>query len=187
MTHSLTAYADDSHSQIRERLTDIHARTDAKALGERQARCDRFVAAASRHAFATCRVVVAEARRRLGQQDAQPLAHACRVLERDLLTIRARQYGSAGVAHLPWAELFDRVNSHLADLVEAETLVVRKLSEKMGPGEIEQLIDRWQRCEARAPSRPHPFLPHLGVSGLIAGSLAHGADAIWDNLQGRSA
>ena len=187
MAHSLTAYAHDSHGQIRERLTHISARADAKALRERQARCDRFVADASRHAFATYRVVVTEARRRLGVRRSQPLAHCCRVLERDLLDIKARQYGSAGVAHLPWVELFERVRRHLSALVEAETDLVRELSETMSQDEIAELIDRWRRWESRAPSRPHPFLPHRGVSGLIAASLACGADSIWDSLQGRSA
>ncbi|MDQ4113002.1 MAG: hypothetical protein M3306_18200, partial [Actinomycetota bacterium] len=38
----------------------------------------------------------------------------------------------------------------------------------------------------RAPSRPHPHLPHTGLSGKVVRRVARPVDAIWDAVEGRS-
>jgi hypothetical protein len=156
MTHPLTAYANRSRRELQKRLEDISAKTDVDALRERQARCDRFTVSASRHVFATHRVIVDEARHRLGSGSCRTLATACGELERTLLAIRARQYGSAAVAHVPWALLLRRVEDRLTAFMEAEVHLVSELESQLSAGEADELVERWGTCASSAPSRPHP-------------------------------
>jgi hypothetical protein len=47
------------------------------------------------------------------------------------------------------------------------------------------LAQRVFDAETRAPTRPHPHLPHTGRASLVARRLWAVADAIWDRAEGR--
>jgi hypothetical protein len=45
--------------------------------------------------------------------------------------------------------------------------------------------ERLYRGELAAPTRPHPYIPHQGMPGRVARTVARRIDGFWDAAEGR--
>lgn len=162
----------DTH---RDRPRDGYAATDA------------FMAATSRHMAAVEAVLLGEVRR--AWPEGESLVHdylgAARRLELSLALMKARLYGEAHALHVGWLELWDTVRADLDDHNRLERRLVDDLVGHGDPGTLDGLARRLFDAETRAPTRPHPRLPHTGPLGGITHRIWAVADRFWDAAEGR--
>lgn len=184
---SLTSAVRATHDGLAERL--VAAREsgppgDARAGRERM---DQFLAATSKHLHAVDAVLVPAARR---CADHRGLVHdqvaATRALEVALAHAKAHEYGSTWETGYPWPRMWDEVERHLAGERRQEELLAARLSESVDEATLEALADRFRQVEERAPSRPHPYVPHTGPLGRVARRVFGIADAFWDTAENRT-
>ncbi|MBM7518035.1 hypothetical protein [Nocardioides nitrophenolicus] len=148
---------------------------------------DPFLASTSRHVAAANAVLAPAARRRLdrGQHRARELALQSRRLEVALAQVKAKLYGSTFVVRRPWAGIWEEVERELAATRALELRLVDDLAAASSPEECGRLAERLYRTERRVPTRPHPYLPHHGLSGRLARRVALQVDRFWDTAEGR--
>lgn len=190
MTHaqSLTRTIQATHESIGQRLTEVRSADDGRGARETNRRVDAFVAATSRHLAAVDEVLVPAVRAKAMKGDrevAQYLA-AARALESDLCALKAKLYGEAHAVRLPWTLLLSETQEDLSRHDELEDgLAARVLTLVPDGQDVDDLAEELYHAELRAPTRPHPYLPHTGGLGRVARRLWAVADRFWDGAQGR--
>ena len=171
------------------RLHDLRSARDATPLSlqirERHGRVDSFLAESSRHVITLQAILVGAARRELGDGRSRELARACHQLQLALRAMHARRWGSSQLMGVPWRDLRRAVDETMELLLAAEESVSAQLQALLKPDEVERICDRLAEAEMRAPTRPHPYLPHRGIGGRLAHRAAARSDAFWDGVQGR--
>lgn len=148
---------------------------------------DSFLAVASRHLSAVDAAYLAQVRRRApdGGHAVHDYLRAARGLELALAHVKARAYGSVYHVGRPWTSVWREVAEALDAHRNAEFRVADLLAAQLTERELEQLAVRLQEAEKRAPTRPHPYVPHTGPLGSVARRVMHAADAFWDAAEGR--
>lgn len=148
---------------------------------------DTFLASTARHLAAVSAVLVPASMRALddGHQRARAFIHQSRRLELALAQVKAKLYGEAHAIHRTWSDVWDEVGREFATALSMERQLVDDLHELLTPEEMSALAQRVYRAELRAPTRPHPFLPHRGLAGRVARRIAQGVDHFWDNTESR--
>ncbi|GAA3662200.1 hypothetical protein GCM10022237_22590 [Nocardioides ginsengisoli] len=147
---------------------------------------DPFLASTSRHLGAANAVLSPAAKRYLdgGPQRAQEFAQQCKRLEIALSQVKAKLYGSTFVVRRPWNSIWEEVDRELSETRRLEDGLVADLGAAQ-PDDCEELAERLYRTERRVPTRPHPYLPHLGLPGRVARRVAVQVDRFWDTAEGR--
>lgn len=148
---------------------------------------DTFLASASRHVGAINAVLVPAVRRRAtdGTEVAQELVRRSRRLEWAMAQAKGKLYGSTYVVRRSWTSIWADVHERFEALLDAEEDAVRRLAGTTDEQVRNELADRIYRAELSAPTRPHPYLPHRGLTGRVARGVAHGVDRFWDTAEGR--
>lgn len=147
---------------------------------------DTFLATASRHLAAMTAVVVPAVRTHVpdGDHRARDLVEESRRCEVALNQVKAKLYGSTYAVRRPWSSIWADVRRELDASCRLEQEAVEDLAAHPhddDPDWGEELY----RAEQEAPTRPHPFLPHLGVPGRLARAVARRVDEFWDTAEGR--
>lgn len=184
----LVVTVEATHESLEARLRAATAPVAPGAEPRTPARqADQFLVAVSRHVAAAEEVLVPPVARRLpdGAAQARAYLHRARALEHAAALAKARVYGEVHARHVPWAEVWDDVRRALErhDALEAE--LVAALADALGPAETGRLAERILRAEVRAPTRPHPYLPHRGPLGRLARRTWAVADRFWDVAENR--
>src|SRR3712207_2124459 len=186
---SLVMTVEATHRSLEQRLGEVMStlQRDARAR-ESYARTDAFMAATSRHLGAAEEVLVPEACRRLddGPQVTKAYLDAARRLENAAARLRGRLYGGSHCAHLPWNDVWSELRQSLDQHNDAERRMVDRLCAVLEPGAAADVATRVYRAELKAPTRPHPYLPHKGRAGSAARRLWAVADRFWDAAQNRT-
>lgn len=148
---------------------------------------DPFLASTSRHVAAANAVLAPAARRHLdqGQQHAHALALQSKRLEIALSQLKAKLYGSTFVVRRPWAGIWEEIERELAALRTLELELVDRLAAVTDEHLRSDLAEQLYRTEKRVPTRPHPYLPHHGLTGRLARRCALLVDRFWDTAEGR--
>jgi hypothetical protein len=148
---------------------------------------DAFLAATSRHLAAVEAVLVPRVRKQSpeGALLSVEYLEAARSLEQTLTLVKARLYGEAHAARLPWPRLWGVVQRQLTEHNRLEVRLVDELIRYDDPADLDGLAQRVFDAETRAPTRPHPHLPHTGRASLVARRLWAVADRAWDKAEGR--
>lgn len=148
---------------------------------------DPFLASTSRHVAAANAVLAPAARRHLdqGNRRAHELALQSRRLEIALSQLKAKLYGSTFVVRRPWASIWEEVERELAATRTLELQLVDELGAATDAERRSELAEQLYRTERRVPTRPHPYLPHRGLSGRVARRVALQVDRFWDTAEGR--
>lgn len=148
---------------------------------------DQFLASASRHLAAASAVLVPAARRSLidGDHRAREFVHRSRQLEFALNQVKAKLYGEAHAIHRTWSHVWAEVQREFDATMEHEQRLVEDLADHLSAFDMDDLAQSVYRAELRAPTRPHPFLPHRGLAGRVSRRVAHGIDHFWDSTEGR--
>jgi hypothetical protein len=148
---------------------------------------DTFLASASRHIGAVNAVLVPAVRKHLpdGHDAAAEVVRRSKRLEWSMAQAKAKLYGSTYAIRRSWASIWADVHERFEDLLTLEEEVVARLRDETEHEFREDLTDRIYHAELRAPTRPHPYLPHRGLSGRMARGVAHGVDRFWDTAEGR--
>ena len=148
---------------------------------------DTFLAMASKHLNAVDAVLLPVAGKRL--EDGHAAVHdylaSARDLEIALAHVKARAYGSTYETGHPWESVWADVGDTLISHRRHEADLAVHLSEEMEAEELDALTEKLHAAEADAPSRPHPYLPHTGLLGLVVRKVMHAVDAFWDTAEGR--
>ncbi|TQK73262.1 hypothetical protein [Nocardioides sp. SLBN-35] len=148
---------------------------------------DPFLASTSRHVAAANAVLAPAARRHLdqGHRRAHELALQSKRLEIALSQLKAKLYGSTFVVRRPWASIWEEVERELAATRSVELQLVAELVAATDAERRGELAEQLYRTERRVPTRPHPYLPHRGLSGRVARRVALQVDRFWDTAEGR--
>ena len=97
---------------------------------------------------------------------------------------KAKLYGSSFAARVPWSVVWHQVEDEFAAFWELEESLANELA-AASPDDTDRLAERLYRSEKRMPTRPHPHLPHLGISGRTTRAVARRVDGFWDTAEGR--
>lgn len=148
---------------------------------------DSFLAVASRHLNAVDAVLLACVRRQVpdGGHVVHDYLRSARSLELALAHVKARAYGSAYQVARSWGSVWSEVADALTAHRNSEFRIADLLADQLSRRELENLTLRLLAAEKRAPTRPHPYLPHLGPFGSVARGVMQVADAFWDAAEGR--
>lgn len=148
---------------------------------------DTFLAVASKHLGAVDAVLVAPTRRH--GPKARAVAHdylqAAKAFELSLAHVKAREYGSVFQAGRAWRSVWGDVDRALTEHRRLEFALAELLAARLTDEQLEGLTERLHHAEVRAPSRPHPFAPHVGLGGRLARRVLRAADSFWDAAEGR--
>ena len=106
-------------------------------------------------------------------------------LEIALAQAKAREYGSAYAVNRRWEDVWGDVRTELQAQHGWERAMVEQLSDELAPDELDEIAEQLYHAELAAPSRPHPYAPHLGVTGRVARRVLHTVDSFWDTAEGR--
>lgn len=177
-----------THAVLRARLRSAEASRPTRDRPRAAlSAADPFLASTSRHVAAVNAVLAPVARRHLdqGQQRARDLAQQSKRLEIALSQVKAKLYGSTFVVRRPWTGIWAEVERELAALRTLELQLVDDLAATMEPERRTELAEQLYRTEKRVPTRPHPYLPHHGLTGRLARRIALQVDRFWDTAEGR--
>jgi len=173
---------------LEERLGEaLNPHRDRLRPRDNYAAIDTFVAATSRHLAAIEAVLLPPVRHEVpdGEGLSREYVHAARGLEHTLALIKGRLYGEAHAVHLAWPELWDTAHARLNEHNRIERRLVEELIAHGDPAEVDGLARHVFDAETHGPTRPHPKLPHTGLSGLVARRIFAFADRFWDSAEGR--
>ena len=182
---------DATHDVLGERLaTAIASHGEARPMSPSRGsypETDTFLASTARHLAAVSAVLVPATRRVLvdGDERARAFVQQSKRLEMSLGQIKAKLYGEAHAIHRTWSEVWKDASREFNEAIRMERQLVDDLHGLLTPEEMNTLAERVYRAELRAPTRPHPFLPHRGLAGRVARRIAHGVDHFWDSAEGR--
>jgi hypothetical protein len=170
-----------------ERLTRAAAaRPDPRHARDQYPAIDTFLASASRYHGAVLDVVVPVVRNRLpdGEERAKQFVQQSKELEIALANVKAKLYGSTYAIKRSWESIWDDVRSEF----DATCTLERELVEELSAHRREDDPDWGERlyhAELHAPTRPHPYVPHSGLGGKLARTVALRVDRFWDMTESR--
>jgi hypothetical protein len=169
----LTCVVEDAHEQAR----DVLAGGDAPLAA---------VVWLSAHLAAVARTI-SPAARSLGESPAAVTEIRRRdlELERMLRVAERRHSGDALAAGLDAERLRDVLVDRLDRHAETEHARLAALAGSLSREEQAALATRYLDALAKAPTRPHPHLPHAGVAGAVAFRVEAMRDHVHDTLDGR--
>jgi hypothetical protein len=174
-----------THGVLSDRLAmAAAARPDATHPRDRFPATDTFLASASRHNAAVNEVLVPAVRHDLpdGHRRSREFTHQSKQLEIALAQVKAKLYGSTYSIRRPWDEVWAEVEREFDRTWQLERALVTELA---ATGADPSLGDRLYQAELKAPTRPHPYVPHQGVRGRVARRVARQVDRFWDTTEGR--
>ncbi|MDP3890319.1 hypothetical protein [Nocardioides sp.] len=194
--HALAPGVTATHDVLVERLeTAASRRASPSRPRDHYPATDTFLASASRHNAAVNAVLVPRARRQLpdGKERARDFVHQSRRLEVALGQVKAKLYGSTYSIRRRWPDVWDDVRRELEATWELERSLAIDLDAAADPGddtgddtgEDAAAGELLYRAELRAPTRPHPYVPHRGAMGRIARAICVQVDHFWDTTEGR--
>lgn len=176
-----------THGVLDDRLEmAATARPDALHPRDRYPATDTFLASASRHNAAVNAVLVPAARHDLpdGHERAREFVHQSRRLEVALAQVKAKLYGSSYAIRRPWASIWSDVRHEFDETWRVEKSLAEDVAANRTPDEP-SLDEELYHAELRAPTRPHPYVPHQGIPGKVARRVALRVDQFWDATEGR--
>jgi len=141
----------------------------------------------SAHLAAVAHTIRPVASRRLGEPAAalRDITRRDVELERMLRIAERRHSGDALAAGLDTEQLrlsmLERLHAH----AETEHARLAALSEALSVEEERSLAEAYLDALVKAPTRPHPHLPHHGVVGAIAYRVEAVRDHLLDTMDGR--
>lgn len=187
MHDTLTRDLEATHDDLRERLDRAsHARATPDPARPRAERptVDQFLRTASRHNAAMLAVVLPAVRARLpeGSRKAHALVAQVRHVEVALNWIKAKEYGSTYAVRTSWDSLWEDLYTEFEALCALEEELAHEL-DTASSDDHPDWATALHHAELRAPSRPHPWIPHQGVAGKSARAVARRIDAFWDTSQ----
>jgi hypothetical protein len=186
--HPLAPGVTATHDVLVERLeTAADSRPTAERPRGRYPATDTFLASASRHNAAVNAVLVPLARQVLpdGKERARDFTRQSRRLEVALAQVKAKLYGSTYSVRRPWSEVWDDVRHELEATWELERSLAIDLDSHTDPDVDTEPAVELYHAELRAPTRPHPYVPHQGVIGRVARRVCVRVDRFWDTAEGR--
>lgn len=175
-----------THGVLADRLeTAAATRPDPDHARDQYPATDTFLASASRHLGGLEAVLVPAVRRRLpdGDQRADQFVAQVKQLEIALQQVKAKLYGSTYAIRRTWDSIWDDVRREFDATWKLEAELGAELDRYPEPDE--DLGEQLYRAELRAPTRPHPYVPHEGFKGKVARKLALRIDRFWDSTEGR--
>ncbi len=178
----------ETHEILATRLDHAkHAEPTPENPRERFPAVDTFMASTSRHLAGAVETLVPAARRKL--PDGAPPSSAfvtsvCR-LESAMAQLKAKLYGAAHSIERPWPEVWASVDSAFEAMWRHEEELVRRLVDGTTDDVGDELAHALYHSEMRAPTRPHPHVPHRGVPGHVARRICRRVDQFWDTAEGR--
>jgi hypothetical protein len=172
------------HHDLEHRLAQASAaRPDVRHPRDHYGAIDTFLAVASRHNAGMVDAIAPLAHRLPGGHDlAVDFVHASRRYEEALALVKAKLYGSIYAVRRDWPSIWEDVRREFDTVVDLERRLVEMLLAEPSP---EDLATRLHHATLRAPTRPHPFIPHQGVPGHVARMVARRIDQFWDTAEGR--
>ncbi|GGR67209.1 hypothetical protein J2S40_002969 [Nocardioides luteus] len=149
---------------------------------------DQFNAGTSRHLHAVDEALLpaVSAHCEAGAELVHDYLPAARRLEVLLFHVKAHEYGSTWETTHDWPALWGEVEEALHAQEEKEDELASHLSTEASEDVLLLVAERIAAAERRAPSRPHPHLPHTGLSGKVVRRLARPVDAVWDAVENRA-
>lgn len=185
MTHDdpLTRTVDATCTALEDRCREL---VDC-APRDRHEHADLLVAAAGRHLGAVDQVLVPLVRHQVSRGDEVTAAYLGRArgVERALVRLEGRAYGEVHLIHLPWAQTCSDVQARLDAQAEAERDLVERLVDVLPRPGLAAVAEQLFHAEVKAPTRPHPYLPHTGWTGTVTRRVWAVADRFWDTTQAR--
>jgi hypothetical protein len=186
MRDELTSNVELTHEVLAARLA--HARSSKPTPNRPRDRfpaTDRFLASTSRHVAAANAVLLPAVTRQGpdGRHLAHEFARQSRRLEAAMFQVKGKLYGSTYSIRRPWTTVWGEVHDELEAWFGLEESLVAHIA--ADPDVRRNLAQRLYVGETRAPSRPHPYLPHRGLAGRVARRVARGVDQFWDTAEGR--
>lgn len=141
----------------------------------------------SAHLAATARTIRPIAARRLSESAAavREVTRRDVELERMLRIAERRHSGDALAAGLDSGRLRDSLMERLAAHADTEHQRLAALSQVLSGDEERSLAESYLDALVKAPTRPHPHLPHDGVVGAIAFRVEAVRDRLLDTMDGR--
>lgn len=178
----------ETHEELSSRLAVARSMTDRPEKSRRGCPpIDMFLAETSKHLHAVDEVLVPAVRKQC--QDGHGLCHEyllpCKELEVVLAHVKAHEYGSAYETSFDWEAVWGDVDSALAEEWRQEERMADRLESDLDDGQLQALAEALVKAEERAPTRPHPYLPHTGPLARSARGVMRVADAFWDHVEGR--
>ncbi|MGY0386996.1 hypothetical protein ACWZJV_08510 [Nocardioides sp. WG-D5] len=177
------------HEELAGRLA--HARSIIARPEQTRRGCppiDQFNAGTSRHLHAVDEALLPAVRSECegGGRLVHDYLPTAKHLEVLLFHVKAHEYGSTWETAHEWPTLWGEVEEALYAQEEKEDELVAHLAEEASDDVLVLVAARLTVAERRAPSRPHPYLPHTGLPGKVVRRVARPVDAIWDKVEGRS-
>lgn len=174
------------HHDLGHRLSlASSAKPDERHPRGHYAAIDTFLAAASRHNAGMVDAIAPLVR---DLPDGHDLAHdyivASREYEEALAQVKAKLYGNTFVINRSWSSIWAEVRREFDAVCGLERRLAEALGDEPGDGR-EDLGTRLHHAELKAPTRPHPFIPHQGFVGHLARLVARRVDQFWDTTEGR--
>ena len=167
-------------------VEDAHAQAAAALAPETSAPLDAVVWL-SAHLAAVGRVVAPQATRRLGESAAVLREGHRRDLELErMLRIAERRYsGDVLASGLDGERIRSAIAARLDAHAELEHARLEALADLLDGAEQLRLAEGYLDVLAKAPTRPHPHLPHHGVTGAIAFRVDAVRDRLLDTMDSR--
>lgn len=160
------------------------ARPRARGPRDHYSAIDTFLAVASRHNAGMVDAIAPLVQRLPDGHDlAVDFVHASRRYEESLAQVKAKLYGSTYAVRRDWSSIWQDVRREFELVLSLERQLVETLPAEPSP-EVD-LATRLHHATLRAPTRPHPFIPHQGVPGHVARMVARRIDQFWDSAEGR--
>jgi len=157
------------------------------ALTDTPARHADAVAWLSAHLATLTTVVIPVARHALSTEGTLLTRHQRHVhaVEHDLRRLHGRLSGDSAMAHLSVEHVHADLLEHLRAQRDAQLQVATRLQATLPADAWSELVGRYTRQGLRAPTRPHPHLPHGRIGGPVAQHLTRAADRLLDVLDSR--
>ena len=174
---TLLPHTHETHRALDARLAQAETAHTATDPHEGYPAVDAFLTMAARHTAASHAVLVPAARRKLdhGQEMARELVEESRRFELTLNQVRAKIHGSPYAQRRSWRSLWSDVRRELEHVSRMEVRVAEELVAAQAEGDPDW-SSMLYRVELHAPARPLPWIPHRGVRGHLARTLAARVD-----------
>lgn len=140
---------------------------------------DLFCVGASRHLHAVDQVLLPSAQ---VDGDYRAAEHTLGVV---LTHLKAHEFGSTYEKGFDWSQGWGEVEEALSGYRAQEDVMVDWLTDALPDERLELLTERLEQAELTEPTRPHPYLPHIGMAGRMARRVERVADSFWDAVEGR--
>jgi len=143
---------------------------------------DMFSACVSKHMHAVDEVLLPCLPVNRDTHDFRAAQHEVEIV---LSHIKAHEYGSSYQTGFSWSKVWGDARAAMDSLQREEEALIGRLGEMLDDGELHTMTDDLERREPREPTRPHPYLPHIGTPGQVMRRVMRMVDGFWDEADGR--